>query len=140
MQPSGRIPECRRIALRLPALALLLCICIALEPRDLFGQGQSGNQSIYSLSGSVVNSATGEPIPRALVRTNGTVQRDAFTDAQGRFQIDGMPQCQVTVTAQKPGFFGQQEESGGGGAWVEVGPNGSAVSIKLLPQGAIYGK
>ncbi len=122
------------------ALLLLLCAVIGLPPRWGFAQGQSGDQPIYSLSGTVVNSATGEPIPRALVRTNGTVHRDAFTDAQGRFQIDSMPQCQVTVTAQKPGFFGQQEENGGAGAWVEVGPNTGAVSIKLVPQGAIYGK
>ncbi len=104
-------------------------------------QGQSGNQPIYSLSGSVVNSATGEPISRALVRTNGAARRDAFSDAQGRFQIDSLPQGQVNVTAQKPGFFGQQEENnGGGGTWVEVGPDSSAVSLKLIPQGAIFGK
>ena len=119
---------------------VLLSISGALESRPLFAQSSSGSQPIYSLSGSVVNSATGEPIPRALVRTNGMVRRDAFTDAQGRFQIDSMPQCQVTVTAQKPGFFGQQEENGGGGTWIEVGPNSSAVNIKLVPQGAIYGK
>ena len=93
---------------------VLLSISGALESRPLFAQSSSGSQPIYSLSGSVVNSATGEPIPRALVRTNGMVRRDAFTDAQGHFQIDSMPQCQVTVTAQKPGFFGQQDENGGG--------------------------
>src|SRR5215469_9504027 len=44
-----------------------------------------------TLSGSVVNSVTGEPIARALVRTNGMVQRTAFTDSEGHFQIDGLP-------------------------------------------------
>ena len=135
---SGAV-QSDRVAISLSALWLLFCVALVFAPRAL-AQDQSANQPIYSLSGSVVNSATGEGIPRALVRTNGMVRRDAFTDAQGRFQIDSMPQCQVTVTAQKPGFFGQQEESGGGGAWVEVGPNSSAVNIKLVPQGAIYGK
>jgi hypothetical protein len=136
-----RLPEQRGgAACAVTSLLLLLCAATVLQPRFAFAQGQSGNQPIYSLAGSVVNSATGEPIPRALVRTNGTVRREVFTDVQGRFQIDSMPQCQVTVSAQKPGFFGQQEENGGGGAWIEVGPNSGAVNIKLVPQGAIYGK
>ena len=88
----------------------------------------------------MVNSATGEPIPHALVRTNGVVRRDAFSDNEGHFQIDGMPQCQVSVTAQKPGFFSQQDENGGGSGWVDVGANSSALSIKLIPQGAINGR
>jgi hypothetical protein len=134
------VRERRSIAASLPVFVLLFCVAIAFAPSISFAQGQSGNQPIYSLSGSVVNSATGEAIPRALVRTNGMAQREAFTDAQGRFQIDSMPQGQVTVTAQKPGFFSQQEGNGGGGAWVEVGPNSSAVGLKLVPQGAIYGK
>ncbi len=88
----------------------------------------------------MVNSATGEPIPHALVRTNGVIRRDAFSDNEGHFQIDGMPQCQVTVTAQKPGFFNQQEENGGGTGWVDVGPNSSTLNLKLIPQGAINGR
>lgn len=140
LRPSGAVRESGSVAVILLPLVLLFCVAVTLAPRVLIAQGQSGNQPIYSLNGSVLNSATGEPIPRALVRTNGTVQREAFTDAQGRFQIDSMPQGQVTVSAQKPGFFGQQEENGGSGAWIEVGPNSSAVSLKLVPQGAIYGK
>ena len=135
------VRERGRLATTLPSLFLLFYVVIVPATGTSVAQDQSANAPIYNLSGSVVNSATGEPIPRALVRTNGTVRRDAFTDAQGHFQIDSMPQCQVTVTAQKPGFFGQQEENGGGGgAWVEVGPNTIAVNIKLIPQGAIYGK
>jgi hypothetical protein len=122
------------------AAGLSLVLALLFTPSRLFAQASPANQQIYGLSGSVVNSATGEPIPHALVRTNGAVRRDAFSDNEGHFQLDGMPQCQVTVTAQKPGFFSQQEENGGASGWVDVGPNSSALSIKLIPQGSINGR
>ena len=84
-------------------LSVLLLICLAYISSS--AAQDAGSQQTYTLSGSVANSATGEPVLHALVRTNGTVQRFAFTDNEGHFQIDGMPLCQVTVTAQKPGFL-----------------------------------
>src|SRR5947207_1867949 len=62
----------------------------------------------YSLSGTVTNAATGEPIRRALVHVNGPVQLAAFTGPDGRFQISGVPQGEAFVTAEKPGFFDEQ--------------------------------
>ena len=118
-------------------------MCLVLSSLFLFptaSEGQAGNQPTYSLSGSVVNSATGEAVPHALVRTNGKVQRNAFSDTDGRFEFDGMPQCQVTVTAQKPGFFTEQDVSLSDSGWINVGPNSNSVTIKLVPQGAIYGR
>lgn len=121
-------------------MLLLASGILFLSARSAAAQNSSANQQTYSLSGSVVNSATGEAVPHALVRTNGTVQRNGFSDTDGHFQFDGMPQCQVTVTAQKPGFFTEQDMSLSDSGWINVGPNSNAVTIKLVPQGAIYGR
>ena len=122
-------------------LLLLLAWTISFtNARPAAAQSSSGNQQTYSLSGSVVNSATGEAVPHALVRTNGTVQRNAFSDPDGHFQFDGMPQCQITVTAQKPGFVSEQDVSLSDSGWINVGPNSNSVTVRLVPQSAIYGR
>ena len=84
-----------------------------------------------------MNSVTGEPIARALVRTNGMVQRTAFTDSEGHFQIDGLPPMQVSVIAQKPGYTLPSDDFH---AWFQIGPNTSSLVVKLVPQSAIYGR
>jgi len=103
-------------------------------------QATSGSQQTYSVSGSVVNSATGEGVPRAMVRTNGSVQRNTFSDSDGHFQFDGLPPSQVTVTAQKPGFITDQDVNGPSSNWITIGSNSSGITIKLVPQSAIYGR
>jgi hypothetical protein len=123
---------------QLRPLKFLLFLCLGLTSTSVAQDATS--QQIYMLSGSVVNSATGEPVAHALVRTNGTVQRNTFTDNEGHFQIDGMPQGQVTVMAQKPGFFTDQDPAGEGSRWVSIGPGVSPVTVKLVPQSAISGK
>ncbi len=100
----------------------------------------SANGETFTLSGTVVNSVTGEPIARALVRTNGAVQRTAFSDSEGHFQIDGLPAVQVTLTAQKPGYSTQHNGPTSGAGWIQIGSNTSAVAVKLIPQSAIYGR
>ena len=87
-----------------------------------------------------MNSATGEPVPHAVVRINGTIQRNTFTDNEGHFQFDALPQCQVNLMAQKPGFFTDQDPAGGSSRWISIGPDVSSISVKLIPQAAIYGK
>ena len=133
-----RSTEHQRPAVGTGTLALLLCAL--LTPGLLRAQGSLASQPIYSLSGTVVNSATGEPIPHALVRTNGVVRRNTFSDSEGHFQIDAMPQCQVSVVAQKPGFYTQQDENGAGPNWIDVGAGTGAITIKLSPQSAIFGR
>ena len=128
------------MALRVPVAGVLLCIVLATAPSELWAQSSSANQQTYSLSGTVVNSATGEAVPRAMVRLNGNVQRNAWSDPDGHFQFDGLPAAQVTVTAQKPGFFTDQDANGPASSWITIGANSSAVTVKLIPQSAIYGR
>ena len=98
------------------------------------------SDATFTLSGSVVNSVTGESIGHALVRTNGSSQRTVFADGEGHFQIDGMPAGMVTATAQKPGYFSQQELRGGSNQMLNIGPTTDALVLKLTPQSAIWGR
>ena len=75
-----------------------------------------------------------------MVRTNGSVQRNAFSDSDGHFQFDGLPPGQITVTAQKPGFFSDQDVNG---PPIELDHDRFEQQrhhVKLVPQSAIYGR
>ena len=93
----------------------------------------------FTLSGSVVNSVTGEAIGHALVRLSGSSQRTVFADSEGHFQIEGLAPGMVNVSAQKPGYFSQQELRGSTNTLVTVGSTDSVV-LKLTPQSAISGR
>jgi hypothetical protein len=56
------------------------------------------------VQGVVLNAATGQPLPRVLVKVEDT---GALTDGEGRFEIPGVPVGLQTITATKPGFRGQ---------------------------------
>src|SRR5262249_26336477 len=100
-QQANGASRMRGHRLRLLSLLLSLCWVSSAAAQAASAQATSDNQQTYLLSGSVVSSATGEPVSHALVRTNGMVQRSTFTDGEGHFQIEGMPATQVTITAQK---------------------------------------
>jgi len=91
----------------------------------------------FTLKGTVVNSVTGEPIARALVRIYGVGQRSAFTDSEGHFQIDGLPAGSTSIELQKPGYSNQQDSRMN---VVIIGAGTGPVVLKLSPLGAIYGR
>lgn len=59
------------------------------------------------------NAATGEPLPRALVRIEGDAVSGALTDGDGRFEISGVPIGPQAFQILKPGFV---DQPGAGGA------------------------
>lgn len=130
------------LALASNCAQLLLWVLLASLPPASAQVTNNSSRSgeTFTISGSVVNSVTGEPIPHALVRTNGYLQRSVFSDSEGRFQMDGVPAGRVNLTAQKPGFVNQQDMSVYSPEWVNVGPSTPSVSVKLLPQSAIFGR
>ena len=141
MSPNELAGDCkRRKASGEDAAASSLCspllslACLAAAQSS--SSSTSGSET-YTISGTVVNSVTGEPIPRALVRTNGMVQRTAFTDSEGHFQIDGLPSMKANVAAQKPGYSLPNDDFR---SWFQVGANTPALVVKLTPQSAIYGR
>ena len=138
-------------------LATSLLAAPSFEPRQLpalssaseetqntasFGSLQNSNDNKYTLQGKVVNSTTGEPIRGALVQIYFLGQTSMLTGPDGKFQFDGLPAGQSTVTVRKPGFFTEEEiqPSGGGQRLATTGPNTSPIVLKLIPEGVIYGK
>src|ERR1017187_4408700 len=98
------------------------------------------SDATFALSGSVVNSVTGESVGHALVRIDGSSQRTVFSDGEGHFQIEGLPAGVVTVSAQKPGYFTQQELRPSANQLMNVGPTTNSVMVKLTPQSTISGR
>ena len=102
--------------------------------------GSSANQKV-TVTGTVVNEGTGEPIPRAMVTLQGSPTRYAFSDGNGSFALEGVPPGRYSVQAQKPGFFGPQERGGSRSSQsVEVGANSDPLVIKLAAENVIYGR
>src|ERR1017187_10269804 len=100
----------------------------------------SKSDAAFTLSGSVMNSVTGESVGHALVRIEGSSQRAVFADGEGHFQIEGLTAGMVTVSAQKPGYFSPQESRGrADNGLVTVGTTDSVV-LKLTPQSPISGR
>jgi hypothetical protein len=104
----------------------------------LLAQQQPKGQ--YKLEGTVVNSATGKPLPRALVQTGA---RAELTGPEGEFSFDGFNAgSEARVRASKPGYFTPGIKISG---WspdtsVAVGPGTGRVVLKLEPEAVITGR
>src|SRR3954471_21781489 len=66
--------------------------------------------SSFSVSGTVINSVTGEPIRRAAVQVSGQNFSLALTDQGGHFVIDGLAEGTAVLNAVKPGFFDEEPQ------------------------------
>jgi Carboxypeptidase regulatory-like domain len=100
----------------------------------------SKSDASFSLSGSVVDSVTGESIGHALVRIAGSSQRSAMADGEGHFQFDGLPPGRVSAIAQKPGYFSPTDLRASANRFVTVGPTTESLVLKLTPQSLIMGR
>ena len=96
-----------------------------------------------TITGTVVNAISGEPIRHALVQVNGPVMSSALTGADGRFQIDNVPEGQVVIR-QKPGFF--DASSIPGSEWrppnsmMTVGSGKNDFKVTLIPAAKLVGR
>ncbi len=105
---------------------------------------QNPNAKRYPLSGTVFNSVTNEPLPRALVRINsGQDQRVAFTGGDGRFQITDIAEGMVWISAQRPGYFDPCSLSNSpyctNRSGHKVGPGTNDFRVPLTPGSKISG-
>jgi hypothetical protein len=99
------------------------------------------SQSNQTVSGTVVNSVTGEPIRRALVNLAG--KYIMLTDAEGQFEFRNVPQMSASMDATKPGFFNECEISQGSFSAslnVRVSAENPPVVLKLIPEAVIFGR
>lgn len=131
----------------------LTAFVVALLPLTCAGQGwfshtslqkavpnQGASQNRYKVTGTVINSVTGEPIVRAAVRTNGPApSQQVFTDGSGHFEMSDVPEGQILVSAQRPRFLGS-DVIHHRLQTVMVGPATPPVQIKLTPESVIKGK
>ncbi len=127
----------------LPAIFVLSCLLSAAGQLNSYQRGPDPTDTRrYTLSGTVINSVTGEPIRRALVTLFSMRQLSAMTDSDGHFEFPDLPRNAVSVTAQKPGYFTDQELSSGRHRpkLIEVGPESTELVIKLVPEAIISGR
>lgn len=118
-------------------LLILLLSFYATQPCE----SQAPNEAKFSVSGSVVNSVTGEPIRRALVQLQAMPARSSFTDGDGHFEIDGLIAGRFAISAQKPGYYDNPSAPRATSSIpVTAGPGSEPVVLKLSPYGVIYGR
>jgi hypothetical protein len=103
-----------------------------------FACPQQPQNNEFKVEGVVVNSLTGNPLPRVLVQVAGRV---ALTGSEGEFSFDGIPGGMAQVTAQKPGYFppGARMPGWSVGPAIEVRPDSGKVTLKLAPEAVITG-
>lgn len=75
-------------------------------PQSVEPQQQRNAGALVTVRGVVMNAASGEPLPRALVKLEGDLTLGALTDGEGRFEIPGVPEGLQTLDVVKPGFRG----------------------------------
>jgi hypothetical protein len=112
----------------------------ALFTAPLLAQFSSPYQSspaTHVLTGTVVNSATGAPIPYALVQAE---QNTKLADQNGNFRFENLASTVVNVQAHKPGFFEPQELGQfHTNTTVTLSDRPTDISVPLVPEAVITG-
>jgi Carboxypeptidase regulatory-like domain len=147
-----------RLQFVLPALFAFVVILAtgrslgAQDPQQDPQQTPQANQptnpnQLASVHGLVRSGASGEPLPRALVRINGDASTAVLTDGEGRFEIADVPEGPQEFTVEKPGFIDQAEagdsnagNSHGYGHNVIVVAQMGDVTFTMLPVNSIRGQ
>ena len=148
-----------KVALIAGAMVLFTHSATAQSASDASLRGTDA--ATFTLTGTVINSVTGEPISRALVQVDGPQIRNlsgitrvrmaeldampgvpvTLTDRDGHFKFEGLPRSSARIVAKKPGFFNPFELGEG---WLtgatEVNPELPAVTLKLIPEAVITGQ
>jgi hypothetical protein len=127
---------------------LVLCLVAGVVSKQSYAQDASVSlstpeskpaDSSLSLSGTVVNSLTGEPIRRAVVTlTRGQTNVSTLSDTSGGFEFEGLSQGRAVLSAVRPGFGIRY--AGFFGTTVNVSRTSPPVLLKLDPTGAVVGR
>jgi hypothetical protein len=86
--------------------------------------------------GQVINSATGAPVPRALVRLNN---RAVLTDHDGKFRFDQNTANSANLLVTKPGFSATTEMQEGGNVYLQGAQLGVPLELRLYPDALLTG-
>ncbi len=101
----------------------------------------------YTIAGTVVNAASGEPVRRATVSVQDNESREIVasveTDGEGRFSMEGLPAAKYPLTASKRGFLTgfYDEHEGGFSTAIVTGADQqtSGLVFRLTPGASLYG-
>jgi hypothetical protein len=118
----------------------LLIVFIALTITALHGQQ---SEKSYALRGAVINTLSGEPIPRVLIVIQDSEVRMGLTDANGRFEFDGVHTDPIYIRVGKKGFILPGELSPDKSienVVAEANSQSDEVVVKLSPASAIIGQ
>jgi len=104
----------------------------AQEPAQSAPVSLSANTPV-TVQGQVINAATGQPIPRALVRIEGDAETGALTDSDGRFEVPGVPSGPQAIQVTKPGYLDRPRTSASSAVEDAVGPARSVHVSAQMP-------
>lgn len=130
------------------SLVLLLLLAASAACQDA---PDAAPEAGYPVGGTILNSISGQPIPRALVVLNQ--QFAALTGSGGEFSFDNIPAGSYDLSVRRPGFegFGHagNDAFGGRGATpaptppprhIQVGPGMAALTLAITPEAGIAGQ
>lgn len=106
------------------------------------GRAQQADEERFELRGKVVNAATGAAVGNALVELFGPEAHVQFSGDDGSFVFTDVRRGRYQVVARKPGYFNEQElgRGFGGPIYGQSVPSDDDVTLKLTPEGIIYGR
>ena len=126
------------------ATRAVILLCTLLCAHTLYSQ--SADPGSLSVSGTVINSVTHEPVGRALVyASDGSIA--TFTDEHGKFELSlagmvpagastGQLAIQASLQARRPGYLSNLGREG----FVMITAGQKDITISLVPEALIIGK
>jgi Carboxypeptidase regulatory-like domain len=115
---------------------LLVCLFLLSVSSAQQTSAQQPEPARFKVEGTVVNSATGKPLPRVLVQLSA---RSVLTGPEGEFSFDGVAAGRANITLMKPGYFGPGETPMSHTNPFDVGPDTGKIVLKLAPEVVIAG-
>jgi Carboxypeptidase regulatory-like domain len=97
---------------------------------------QTGSSAPISVSGQVVNAATGAGISRVLIKLNG---RAVLTDHEGKFQFDQFTGTGISLQATKPGFYLFADPTEGSSISLQSAQLAAPIQVRLYPEAVLTG-
>ena len=137
---SARLPEDEVESIAINATTLQE---LQEPPNPVTPTPQVPSEETATVHGIVMNRATGEPLPRALVHVTSGKIVGALTDGEGRFSIPGVPTGPQTFDVEKPGFGGvvaMTDYTLPTSHTVQVAAEMPDLHFSLSPQNVIYGQ
>ncbi len=118
------------------ATAAALCAVLIL----LFARAVLAQSLPETLSGTVLDATTHQPIFRALVRLTGqATPRAVLTDSSGHFTFPEVDPTQISLTAIKPGFHFNRNPSDPSQLHVSLQDAANPVELLLYPEALLTG-